>query len=127
MPTHIFILTRMDQLHQPLDDLLFIKPLKGEKRPVDDSAHIKLRGKESFRAAKIQTPGSMTGSAPRVYAHPEPERTAVTKLWSEPKFMKEGTLSLCPNGAGSLTSASSVFRKPLEHQGVLTVLVWLSL
>lgn len=29
--THVFVLARMDQLHESLDDLLFIKPLKGKQ------------------------------------------------------------------------------------------------
>lgn len=29
----------IDQFHEPLDELLFIKPLKGKRRPVSDSAH----------------------------------------------------------------------------------------
>lgn len=96
--THIFILTRVDQFHESLDDLLFIKPLKGKKEAGQQHCSHLTQKKGSRLVQKkstCQVPGTEI-LCPKCVSTQTQKEKVVIKFWSDPNSVKKGTMVLMP-------------------------------
>ena len=88
----------MDQLHESLNGLLFIKPLKGKRRRVSDRSHLTEWKGSPGSSRHLTTPACTQAQ----------QAQAVAEFWSDPKMPRGGR----PRPHAPVVHSSTAHRTP---------------